>query len=140
MLHTFKAVHYAEQAELETVGRWNAMWKTLTEVLPSSIGPTAVLISVGINILLGGELQLVKLLTAGSYLLAPHLLCVWRCLITIAPDCGDILIGYARTTSICNNVCIDTSTQILRTNITYICICYAEQVHQHHLVLHAVDH
>ncbi len=54
--------------ELETVGRWNAMWKTLTEVLPSSIGPTAVLISVGINILLGGELQLVKLLTAGSYI------------------------------------------------------------------------
>ena len=78
MLHTFKAVHYAEQAELETVGRWNAMWKTLTEVLPSSIGPTAVLISVGINILLGGKLQLVKLLTAGSYLLAPHFLCVWR--------------------------------------------------------------
>lgn len=54
--------------DLETAGRWNAMWKTLTEVLPSSVGPTAVLISVGINILLGGELQLVKLLTAGSYI------------------------------------------------------------------------
>lgn len=54
--------------ELETAGRWNAMWKTLTEVLPSSVGPTAVLISVGINSLLGGKLQLVKLLTAGSYI------------------------------------------------------------------------
>jgi hypothetical protein len=37
-------------------------------VLPSSIGPTAVLISVGINVLLGGQIELVKLLTAGSYI------------------------------------------------------------------------
>lgn len=54
--------------ELEIIGRWNAAWKTLSEVLPSSVGPAAVLISVGINAFLGGELQLVKLLTAGQYI------------------------------------------------------------------------
>jgi ABC-type multidrug transport system fused ATPase/permease subunit len=54
--------------EMETVGRWNAFWKTLSEVLPNTIGPTAVLISVGINVLLGGKVELVKLLTAGSYI------------------------------------------------------------------------
>jgi hypothetical protein len=32
------------------------------------VGPTAVLISVGINVLLGGEVLLVKLLTAGQYI------------------------------------------------------------------------
>ena len=52
----------------QAAGRWNATWKTLSEVLPSSIGPSAVLISVGLNVLLGGKVQLVKLLTAGSYI------------------------------------------------------------------------
>jgi ABC-type multidrug transport system fused ATPase/permease subunit len=55
---------------METTGRWNALWKTLAEVLPNCIGPTAVLISVGINVLrggLGGGSQfLSKLLQAGS--------------------------------------------------------------------------
>eukprot|EP01043_Picozoa_sp_COSAG02_P009580 COSAG02_NODE_327_length_24561_cov_92.867754_19_plen_797_part_00 len=54
--------------EMETVGRWNAFWKTLADVLPNAIGPTAVLMSVGINVLLGGKVELVKLLTAGSYI------------------------------------------------------------------------
>lgn len=54
--------------EQEQTGRLNAAWKTLAEVLPNSIGPTAVLISVGINVLRGGQVQLVKLLTAGSYI------------------------------------------------------------------------
>ena len=53
--------------EMEVTGRWNALWKTLSEVLPNSVGPTAVLISVGINVLMGAEVQLVKLLTAGQY-------------------------------------------------------------------------
>ena len=39
--------------EMERVGRWTATWQTIAWVLPSSIGPTAVLISVGINVLLG---------------------------------------------------------------------------------------
>ena len=50
------------------MARWNALWGTIAYVLPSSIGPTAVLISVGINVLLGGKVELVKLLTAGSYI------------------------------------------------------------------------
>ena len=49
--------------ELLVAGRWNVTWKALTEVLPLTIGPTAVLISVGINVALGGKLELVKLLT-----------------------------------------------------------------------------
>ena len=44
------------------------MWKTLGEVLPDTIGPSAVIISVGINVALGGNVELVKLLTAGSYI------------------------------------------------------------------------
>lgn len=54
--------------EMETVGRWNAFWKSLSDVLPNAIGPTSVLMSVGINVLLGGQVELVKLLTAGSYI------------------------------------------------------------------------
>jgi hypothetical protein len=40
----------------------------LAWVLPSTIGPSAVLISVGVNVLMGGTVELVKLLTAGSYI------------------------------------------------------------------------
>ena len=42
--------------------------KTLSEVLANAIGPSAVLISVGVNVLLGGKVELLKLLTAGSYI------------------------------------------------------------------------
>jgi hypothetical protein len=48
------------RARARACGRWG----TISYVLPSSIGPTAVLISVGINVLLGGTVELVKLLTA----------------------------------------------------------------------------
>ncbi len=44
------------------------MWEQLAWVLPSTIGPSAVLISVGVNVFLGGTVELVKLLTAGSYI------------------------------------------------------------------------
>ena len=54
--------------ELERQGRWTVLWQMLAWVLPSTIGPSAVLISVGINVLLGGSVELVKLLTAGSYI------------------------------------------------------------------------
>ena len=54
--------------EMQRVGRWTTTWQTISWVLPSSIGPTAVLISVGINVLLGGKVELVKLLTAGQYI------------------------------------------------------------------------
>ena len=46
--------------DLERAGRWNATWEQIAYVLPSSIGPSAVLISVGINVLFGGEVELVK--------------------------------------------------------------------------------
>ena len=54
--------------EMQRVGRWTTTWQTISWVLPSSIGPTAVLISVGINVLFGGKVELVKLLTAGQYI------------------------------------------------------------------------
>ena len=54
--------------EMQRVGRWTVAWQVIAYVLPSSIGPAAVLISVGINVLLGGQVELVKLLTAGQYI------------------------------------------------------------------------
>eukprot|EP01051_Picozoa_sp_SAG22_P031380 SAG22_NODE_12680_length_433_cov_0.913174_2_plen_52_part_01 len=38
---------------LQIAGRWAAVWKAIGEVLPLTIGPTAVLLSVGINVLRG---------------------------------------------------------------------------------------
>eukprot|EP01052_Picozoa_sp_SAG31_P009029 SAG31_NODE_467_length_15267_cov_13.792919_5_plen_364_part_00 len=55
-------------AELQTAGRWNVTWQTLATVLPGSIGPISVLISVGIHVGRGGALRLVDLLSAGSYI------------------------------------------------------------------------
>ena len=43
------------------------LWSTLGSVLPQSLGPAAVLISVGVDLLRGGKIELVKLVTAGSY-------------------------------------------------------------------------
>ena len=54
--------------DLEKAGQWNNTWDQIAYALPSSIGPSAVLISVGMNVLFGGEVELVKLLTAGSYI------------------------------------------------------------------------
>ena len=54
--------------ELERAGRWNNFLKTLTEVIPNSIGPTAVLISVGVSAALGNPVSLVNLLTGGSFI------------------------------------------------------------------------
>ena len=54
--------------ELEQAGRWNNFLKTLTEVIPNSIGPTAVLISVGVSAALGNPVSLVNLLTGGSFI------------------------------------------------------------------------
>jgi ABC-type multidrug transport system fused ATPase/permease subunit len=54
--------------ELQAAGRVAAVWKALGEVLPLCIGPAAVLISVGIDVRLGGKVSLVKLLTAGQYI------------------------------------------------------------------------
>ena len=39
--------------ELMYAGRWHSFWKALGEVLPLTIGPAAVLISVGIDVALG---------------------------------------------------------------------------------------
>ncbi len=59
--------------ELERQGRWTVFWEQLaggwgSGGLPAMIGPSAVLISVGVNVLRGGSVELVKLLTAGSYI------------------------------------------------------------------------
>ena len=56
--------------EMEAAGRWAAIWKALGEVLPLAIGPTAVLLSVGISVYgprggaRGGQEFLVRLLKA----------------------------------------------------------------------------
>ena len=59
--------------ELERQGRWTVFWEQLAGGwgaggLPAMVGPSAVLISVGVNVLRGGTVELVKLLTAGSYI------------------------------------------------------------------------
>ena len=41
--------------ELMYAGRWHSFWKALGEVLPLTIGPAAVLISVGIDVALGAS-------------------------------------------------------------------------------------
>ena len=54
--------------ELQVAGRWHAIWKATSEVLPMTIGPAAVLISVGIDVVSGSKIELVKLLTAGQFI------------------------------------------------------------------------
>lgn len=46
--------------------RWQTIWSTLGEVLPQALGPVSVLVSVGVDVLLGGQVELVKLVTASS--------------------------------------------------------------------------
>ena len=43
-----------------------AIWNTLGQVLPQALGPLSVLVSVGVDVLLGGKVELVKLVTASS--------------------------------------------------------------------------
>jgi ABC-type multidrug transport system fused ATPase/permease subunit len=54
--------------QLQRQGNWVNVWEQLANVLPSTIGPVAVLASVGIHVALGGPLRLADLLTAGSYI------------------------------------------------------------------------
>lgn len=53
-------------SSLEQNSRWQTLWSTLGEVLPQALGPISVLVSVGVDVLLGGKIELVKLVTASS--------------------------------------------------------------------------
>lgn len=54
--------------QLQTQGKWVNVWEKLAQVLPSTIGPVAVLLSVGIFKVMGNALVLADLLAAGSYI------------------------------------------------------------------------
>lgn len=52
---------------LELGGRQQARWAAIGSILATSSGNLSVLVSVGVNSLLGGPVELVALLTASSY-------------------------------------------------------------------------